>query len=550
MKNIRRLMAMMLAVVMVLGTMSLTVFAGNSSTQDAGSGSITVENALSDKTYNAYKIFDVAYADNAGTAFAYTIKSDSPWVSTVQTYAGTAGNGLTLTAVPGTNTTYSVTTTSSFSAAKFAAALKTAYDGMSTKPTATAVTYNPSTKKASASSLSLGYWFVTTTTGTLCNLTTTKPSATIYDKNIVDFEKTVDIGDHTVEVGQTVNFTITGKVPDATGYTGYTYTVEDEMTAGLTLNEDVKIVFSDGTTISVIVGTAAAGETAYAGTVPAAPTVTYTNGTAPQTKKKFSVTFDMTKWQAYKNQNIIITYSAKVNESASIRSVETNSATLTYSNDPASSASTGTITDTEKLYSFNVVIDKYVNGAISTKLSGAKFVLYKTVTDTSTTPATNTNYYYHYDTTNKQVSWVAESALSDGTHTGVEPNAATNITTIETSESGAAEFDGLKAGTYQLLETKAPDGYNLLTAAVPVVLTATPATGSDYALAATVGGKAATISNTDGNDVTAGIANSAGTELPSTGGIGTTIFYIAGAVLVIGALVLLIARKKANKDAE
>ena len=94
--------------------------------------------------------------------------------------------------------------------------------------------------KATATGLDLGYYFVTSTNGALCNLTTTDPAVTIHDKNDMPFKKEVDKTN--VDVGQAVTFKITGKVPDYTGFTKYTYLITDTMTNGLTFKDDVKVM--------------------------------------------------------------------------------------------------------------------------------------------------------------------------------------------------------------------------------------------------------------------------------------------------------------------
>lgn len=204
-------------------------------------------------------------------------------------------------------------------------------------------------------------------------------------------------------------------------------------------------------------------------------------------------------------QYVFITYSATVNEKAVAR-IEKNTATLTYSNDPTDHTSHGTRTDEEKVYSAKILIDKYEDKNTAVKLEGASFVLYKETTEGGAT----TTRYYQYDKTDNAVKWVADKK---------------DATEVTTDDKGAAEFIGLKDGTYYLLETAAPAGYNLLKD--PVKVTIADANAVEAALTHKVE-----------------VANNTGAELPSTGGPGTTLFYILGGVLAVSAAVLLITKRR------
>ena len=133
------------------------------------------------------------------------------------------------------------------------------------------------------------------------------------------------------------------------------------------------------------------------------------------------------------------------------------------------------------------------------------------------------NKYYKYNADTKTVTWVADKS---------------DATEVTTDENGAARFNGLQAGTYKLEETAAPAGYNQLTKDITIVL---DKTGS-----ATIDGAA----STPGADrsLTAGVANSTGTMLPETGGIGTAIFVALGALAVICAGVFLVTNKRMSKE--
>ena len=195
MKHARKLASLLLALVMVFA-LAVTAFATEPATPTTSTGTITVANPVKDQTYTAYKIFDVVYDTNAENGhYSYTIDSSNEWYNTVSDYATDTAHGLTLTQVNGGNT-YVVTTGNGFSAPDFAATLKTAVSGKTGKE----LTANGSS--ITVDNLPLGYYFVASTSGALCNLTTTNPSVTIHDKNDMHFEKTADATD--VEVGQTV----------------------------------------------------------------------------------------------------------------------------------------------------------------------------------------------------------------------------------------------------------------------------------------------------------------------------------------------------------
>ena len=330
--------------------------------------------------------------------------------------------------------------------------------------------------KASAGGLDLGYYFVSSTNGALCNLTTTEPDALIYDKNDIPFEKTAD--DISVEVGQTVNFTIKGKVPDTTGFETYIYEISDTMSSGLTFGKDVQI-YIDGTLLT--------------------DHFTLTNTPAADGATGFKLAVDVMQLQTLVNKEIKVTYSATVNEDA-VSVISKNDASLKYSNDPTDDTKFSEIPVEVKLYTAKIVIDKYESGDEAKKLSGAQFVLMNSNSE-----------FYAYDAQLDVVSWVAEQK---------------DATVVTTDDKGAAEFIGLEDGTYTLKEIEAPAGYNLLTNTIDLTIE-----GSDEDVTTLT--------------VTSKVANATGSQLPSTGGMGTTIFYSIGILMMAVSAVLLVAKKRA-----
>ena len=455
MKTRKKLTCVMVALVLMLA-LCVTAFA-------AGPGSITVDNPSNGVTYTAYKIFDVVYNTDKN-AYSYTIALNpkSPWYDVVATY-----DGVTLTPAA-TGDVSIVTKNDNFSAAKFSNLLRTNITGKS------GIDLKAAEGKATASGLDLGYYLVVGANEALANLTTTNPSVTIHDKNDVPFDKVDD--KESVEVGEVVNYTITGKVPDTTGFTEYIYSITDKMSEGLTFNKDV----------TVKVGGEELASEKYE--------LSYTASGVD-----FLLTIKVMDIQDKVTKPIVVKYTATVNEKA-IAKISENDAKLVYSNDPTDSKKHGELTDKETVYSAKIVIDKYDANVAdkSKKLIDAEFVL-----------KNSEGKFYKYDTSADKVVWVDTQEAAD---------------VFVTNFNGVAEVRGLKDGTYTLIETKAPAGYNLLSKAIEVVIAG---------------------SNSDATTLTykVDVGNSTGSLLPGTGGIGTQIFYIAGAALLLGAVVVLLVKK-------
>lgn len=474
MKKVKKFVSLVLAAVMVMA-MAVTAFADGITQGTTGTtGTITVDNAKSGVNYTAYKIFDLKYSSNK-TSYSYTITANSEWKDAVDEYAGTEGKGLSVSSNASNSGTYDVTITEgTFRAADFAKFLKSKVSGKTGKT----LTNNTETGKVEVTGLELGYYFVDSDQNdALCNLTSTNPNATIHDKNDVPFDK-VD-NKFTVEIGDVVSYTITGKVPNTTEFMTYEYTITDKMSEGLTFNNDV-VVKVDETEL-------------------AKDKYDYTKSTDD---KGFTLTIHVKDMQNQVGKEIKVTYTATVNENAPAK-ISNNEAKLIYSNDPTDSTKTMTITDKETVYSAKIVINKYETGDETKKLANAKFVL----------EDKGTNKYYLYNEKTNKIDWIADR---------------TKASKFETTINGEASINGLKNGTYNLYEIEAPEGYNMLTEPIEVVIN-----GNDQDVS-TLSKKVE-------------VANNKGSMLPSTGGIGTTIFYVLGGILVLGAAVVLVVRRRTEK---
>lgn len=334
------------------------------------------------------------------------------------------------------------------------------------------------------------------------NATVTPKNAnipTVVKKVKADNHETTFLSkDAFVEVGSQANFSITATIPsNLTSYTNYTFQIVDTMSNGLTYQKDLEIRTAEDKTALK-------------------ETQDYTLNGNGQT-----ITVTLASKYVLENQGktIEITYSATVNSDALTREKETNSVHIVYSNNPAAPDSTAkTVVDIVHVYNFDIVIDK-VNGTDGTKkLKGAEFILYKENTDKK-------KLYCQRDETSGTVDWVSEK------------NDATKVTT---DAQGAASFKGLNIGHYYLEEVKAPDGYNTLEKPVGVDVLAYSANGNITTNA--------TQNEQKHYQVTSTITNNKGTVLPSTGGIGTTIFYVVGGLLMVGAAILLITKKRMHNN--
>ena len=351
---------------------------------------------------------------------------------------------------------------------------------------------------ATISDLELGYYLVDSTVGALCELNTTKPDVEITDKNTApnikkevqedSDEKWGDVND--ADIGQDVNFksTVSAK-PGA-----QKYVVHDKMDAALKFDGVTSITAGDTTltegTDYTVVTTGLTDDCTFH----IAFTETYLN----------SITADT---------DIVINYTAKLTSDAVAGTGYVNETWLDYGDNQH------TERDTTTTYTWKLPIYKYHKAGETKKpLAGAEFILYK--------GSEESNRDYAQVTNGKLTGW-----------TKVKTDAARLVS----GDDGMIAVEGLDADTYYLEETKAPRGYNKL--AGPVTVEISHAVSDD-------GASMTHTLKQDATDVAeVGIENKSGTELPSTGGMGTTIFYVLGSILVIGAAVLLITKKRMSAAA-
>lgn len=328
------------------------------------------------------------------------------------------------------------------------------------------------------------------------------------------------VGDN--QIGDTVEFRTLTTVPIVSGYTEYTYVIHDEMSAGLTSNvhsnEDVTIKVNDETVLD---------KNYYTVTVDEVNT------------NKFTVKVDVLKaiedGKMAEGNTLYTYYTGILNENAAVYNVgkQDNKAYLEYSNNPHDNTTTNK-TPEKVVYdwTFKMEVNK-IDGESKTPLSDAKFVLSKE--KNCDLGAIGDDGQPH--NTENLISLIKNS---DGSYT-VAPAGYTGPV-VKVMTAGEITIKGLDDATeYYLYETKAPAGYNRLTDAVKFKITATyNDTGDSYTSVT------AAVNDVDQQSVSVQVANNKGSTLPSTGGIGTTLFYVIGGGLMAVAAVLLVTKKRMN----
>ena len=446
----------------------------------AATGSITIKNAIEGTTYTAYKIFDLDYVDATTTT-----KASYAYKADDNWKAFVTGTGAGAAYVDYNEKTRAVTAKDEFTKEQAPAFAKAAlaYAKDNSKITGVTATANAS-GKVEFTGLALGYYVVDTPMGALCVLDSTAQSVTVDEKNEVpSVEKKV-------KAGNTYETTNTAKIGDTVEFKteinvkkgAANYVLHDKMDAGLTLDSASIKVTVDGADV----------------TADATKCTIKTTGMT-DTGCTFEIVFADTYVAGLADKNIVVTYNATLNSNAVIGGTgNKNDTYLKYGND---NSTTHGMTTTYT-YEFDVV----KTNEEKQLLEGAVFSLY--ASEEAPTP----------------MNLVAGS-------TGVYRLPTKDDTaTVTTFTAGKVTIQGLANGTYYLEEITAPKGYNKLDHRVMITINNTDL-------------KATTTENTY-TDGGVQVINNAGTTLPGTGGIGTTIFYLIGGGLMVAAAVLLIAKKR------
>ena len=544
----KKLLGLLLAAVMVLA-MGVPTFAAS------GSYTLTISGASDGHTYEAYQIFAGDLSENEQT------------LSNVKWGDGVNGEAL-LAALKGTEeepTAYQTCMT----AADVAKVLESYENNSSemkafadiagqhlTKTTSgTASAYNEDSKSYTISGLAAGYYLVKdkddSVPGTdaytdfilkVVQNTTVTPKSDVptVEKKVQEDDKYNQDGGYgngyndvaDWNIGDAVPFKLIGTLPtNFADYDIYQYIFHDTLSDGLDLNEgSIKVYYASD----------------KAGTdkteIPLGKYEVEAPGTEGTDQCSFEVAFaDLTSVEGVTaNKYIIVEYTATLNKDAEIGLPgNPNKVYLEFSNNPNSGGEGDTgKTPEDKVIVFTYELDatKVDGEHTDTKLKDAEFKLYD-----------ENGQYVIVDADGKVTGWADNEAGGS---------------TLKSDENGLFKVIGLDDGTYWLKETKAPDGYNLITDPIKIEIKATTVNDQDWTamegpadalkvleIKVTVGSTTTSGNgDTESGIVETDIKNNKGAELPETGGMGTTIFYVLGAILVLGAGGLLIARRRTDPE--
>lgn len=454
---------------------------------DTTTGKITITNAANGKEYKVYEILHLESYDNTKKAYAY--KATSTWESFVNSddikgvYLNVDAQGY-------------VTWVENADVKAFAEIALEYAKNNTIAPTAT--------KKATADGnlvfdgLDLGYYLVDSSMGALCGLTTTKPEASVVEKNTIPTitkevkeDSTGNYGEtNTAQIGDIIDFRTTVTA----GNGAENYVIHDTMTSGLTLLTNSIVVKVNDTTVSPSTET----------------TKTYT---VTATSSGFTITFDNTYSKTFTSSTkIVVEYQAKLNENAIVgKVVDSESGN---DNDTYLSYGVGHETSHDKTRTYTFSFDLVKTDINGNQLEGAEFILLDK---------------------NK----VAIPVVKVGNKYRVAVTGETGVNIVV----GRATIEGLDSDTYYLREVKQPAGYNKLATDVTVTI----GDGNNSIT------NTEEVTNSDSNVVTikytggVQVINTTGAELPSTGSFGTFMFVFMGTLTVLVCGILLVTKFRMSK---
>ena len=572
MKKLKKLTAMLLSLIMVM-LFAVPVLA-------AGNYTITIQNDKEGHTYEAYQIFagDVSSDEPQAGNEKGPILSNIVWGTGV----GVNGPELLKALKAADADKYSDCTTAAdvaealgtenANAADAAAFAKIAAGHLTKTVEGTAT--EPVNGNYVIDNLAAGYYLVKDQDGSLDG---DADAATEYivqvlgnvtmdpkDSEIPTVEKKVSEEDYRQDdgygttyndvadwdIGDSVPFKLIGSIPDMSAYDTYKYIFNDTLSNGLTLQED---------TINVYIARDRDDEVREYTPLTEGVDYTLTLNNVANGGGSFSIAFDDLKTAPYMEQGnrnyVIVTYDATLNANAQVGLPgNPNSVDLQFSNNPNGDGLGRTEKDTVIVFTYELDGTKVDGENAETTLEGAEFVLFN---------GGHTRVASIED--GKLSGWVdlpegyGTTNYKDIPYETWETFSAEKSVIMSSTADGIFGVSGLDDGTYYLMEIKAPTGYNLMENEKELAINATTTNGQNWAgraedaltaLQISVDKGAAQDGNTDTGIVNIIVTNNQGATLPETGGMGTTLFYIIGGLLVVGAGILLIVRFRMRAGSE
>ncbi|MBE6973423.1 MAG: isopeptide-forming domain-containing fimbrial protein [Ruminococcaceae bacterium] len=522
MKTTKRIFASLLAVMLMVALMVVPASA-------AGPYSITIDTHDEGHAYEAYQIF-------AGTLDEVTIKGVTSYVLSNITW----GNGVDATKIEDLGDAQAVSAglTDEASAHAFAEKL-VSEEYLSADPTGTSEGDGPYT----ISGLEAGYYLVKDVSDSIdadeyhaytdyilrvVKNTTVAPKASVPSliKRVSTSDGVGYAQSISAAIGHDVFFELNASMPSLIGtYTTYKMTFVDTLPAGLDYEEgSVKVYTNNDNNLADLEEIEEGFSVSYNNRV---LTVTVTDAIASILE---------TEDQVMVSDNIVVRFAAKLNSNAVVGVGQDelgnkNTAVLQYSNDPNNGASYGTTTEEDaQVYTYSLQVVKVDSNNRENKLSGAQFRLWR---------------YEGASVTDKRFAIANDNG--DGTYTITGVTSTESEGTIFTTDAnGQFTAKGVNSGTYRLTEVTPPVGYNKLTdnAAIQLVANLNATSGKVDSFSANKADTLDTTVSADNYIATLTIANKSGATLPETGGMGTTILYIVGAALMIGAGTVLVTKKR------
>jgi len=528
-KQFKTLTALVLALMMIVGTMSVALAATQTvalSPADTDNATVTINNPAKGETYNIYKLFDATVS--ATGEISYQCTGDIPAALTSFFSKDASNNVIPDDSILEKDGDGKVT------GSKMTDALKAALETWAASAQATSTAESDGKEALAFTGLPYGYYVMTTThtpdgenAKAAITVSSTKPNASIYDKNVNEPSAKKEVEHESYSIGDTIKYTATF---DTTNYMGegenakqvVDYVIEDTLPAYLS-NVVIKSITIGGTALT-----------------DAPTTFTDKKITIAWADKDTSVTPAKFTSKYVQGAQIVIVYEAKLTSTTNINKADKNTIKIT----PEVDNDNGDKTPWDESWEDSAEITTYAaalkkvdeNG---NALKGAEFTIKGLTVGTADEAGVYTVVSYN-------------------------PTSDTPSATLTTDDDGKLYIVGLAKDVKLIVtETKAPDGYNKLTETKEM-----PAQVLSKQLYKTAGYEkydadgnliehkeestteyTQVTKNLDELDAAAlTIVNNKGTELPTTGGIGTTIFYIAGIVMVLGAAAIVIARRKAEQE--